>query len=256
MDAKKEQLCLRIDRLQILASGWIHIVLVDAAGGQLPVCEPGQFVEVAVDRAPVLLNRPFSVYNSSKNTLELLVAPIGRASKALGEYSTGDSLRVIMPLGHGFSSAQKGEKVLLAGGGVGIAPLYYQMLRLKAAGAVPVVIFGARTAPDKWLCDRFSSECTLHICTDDGSEGFHGVVTQHPAFRPEEFDMVQICGPKPMMKACAAITSASDIPTEVSLENHMACGLGACLCCVEDTREGNVCVCKEGPVFNLNKLQW
>jgi len=256
MDAKKKQLCLRIDRLRILSSGWIHIVLVDAAGGKVPLCEPGQFVEVAVDRSPVLLNRPFSVYNSSEEDLELLVAPVGRASKVLGEYSVGDYLRVIMPLGHGFSIAEKGEKVLLVGGGVGIAPMYYLMKCLKAAGAEPVVIFGSRTAPDKWICDRFAAECTIHICTDDGSEGFHGLVTQHPEFTPGEYDMVQICGPKPMMMACAGITKSVNVTTEVSLENHMACGLGACLCCVENTQKGNVCVCKEGPVFNINELQW
>ncbi|MDE6564311.1 MAG: dihydroorotate dehydrogenase electron transfer subunit, partial [Muribaculaceae bacterium] len=128
--------------------------------------------------------------------------------------------------------------------------------RLKDAGVEPVVIFGSRTAPDKWLCDRFESECKLYICTDDGSAGFHGLVTQHPEFNPGEYDFVQICGPKPMMMACAAIAGSVGVSTEVSLENHMACGLGACLCCVEDTRNGNVCVCKDGPVFNINELQW
>ena len=256
MNAKKEQLILRIDRLAVLPSGWIHIVLVDAAGGQLPLCEPGQFVEVAVDRAPVLLNRPFSVYNSTVTALELLVAPIGRASSKLGEYSVGDTLRVIMPLGHGFSTAPAGSKVLLIGGGVGIAPLFYQVLRLKEAGAHPTVIFGMRTTPDKWICDRFASECPIYICTDDGSEGFHGLVTQHPEFKCADYVMVQICGPKPMMRACAKIASETDTPTEVSLENHMACGLGACLCCVEDTADGNVCVCKNGPVFNIKELKW
>lgn len=256
MTAKKEQLNLRIDRIQILAMGWIHLVLVDPAGGNMPLCEPGQFVEVAVDRAPVLLNRPFSVYNSTDKALELLVAPIGRASTVLGEYAEGDTLRVIMPLGHGFSAAPAGSRVLLVGGGVGIAPLFYQMLRLKAAGAVPTVIFGARTAPDRWLCERFEAECTFHICTDDGSYGFHGLVTQHPAFAPANYDLIQICGPKPMMKACATAANGAGVDTELSLENHMACGLGACLCCVEDTIDGNVCVCKNGPVFNLNALKW
>lgn len=249
----KKQLRLILSDIQVLPSGWIHLTL---SGRALPICAPGQFVELAVDRAPVLLNRPFSVYNSTSTELELLVAPLGRASSALAGYTAGETMRVIFPLGHGFSKATHGQKVLLVGGGVGIAPLYYQMLCIKAAGAEPTVIYGMRTAPDETVCRRFAEECNLYICTDDGSEGFHGLVTQHPEFRPADYDLVQICGPLPMMKAAAAVCAAAGTTTEVSLENRMACGLGACLCCVEDTKKGNVCVCKDGPVFNIKELQW
>ena len=94
------------------------------------------------------------------------------------------------------------------------------------------------------------------MCTDDGSAGFHGLVTAHPVFTAGNYSMIQMCGPKPMMKAAAALAAAAGIEAEASLENMMACGLGACLCCVEPTVKGNLCVCKHGPVFNIKELQW
>lgn len=258
MESTKHQLELSISSRNILAGGWLHLVLSHPEGEHLPVCRPGQFVEVAVERARVLLNRPFSVYYSNSHRLELLVAPLGRASSELANYNVGDCLRVIMPLGKGFSQPAKGSRVLLAGGGVGIAPLYYQACVLAEAGVHVEVVYGMRTAPDRSLCARFEKVCPLHICTDDGTAGFHGLVTDHPVFNPAKFDAIQICGPMPMMKACARkIKESAGVFTEISLENHMACGLGACLCCVEDTADrGNVCVCKDGPVFNLNQLKW
>ena len=92
--------------------------------------------------------------------------------------------------------------------------------------------------------------------TEDGSEGERGFVTQHSLLQQEQFDRISTCGPKPMMMAVARYAKAQGIDCEASLENMMACGVGACLCCVEDTQEGHVCVCKQGPVFNINELKW
>ncbi len=96
----------------------------------------------------------------------------------------------------------------------------------------------------------------VETTTEDGSMGAKGFVTQHPMLDEERFDAIATCGPKPMMVAVARYAEATGIPCEASLENRMACGLGACLCCVEDTTEGNLCVCKEGPVFNIKRLKW
>ncbi|MDE6062764.1 MAG: dihydroorotate dehydrogenase electron transfer subunit, partial [Duncaniella sp.] len=95
----------------------------------------------------------------------------------------------------------------------------------------------------------------VHVCTEDGSEGVKGFVTAHPCLE-EEYFRYYCCGPAPMMKAVAAVARRNGTDCEVSLENMMACGLGACLCCVEKTVKGNVCVCTEGPVFNINELTW
>ena len=94
------------------------------------------------------------------------------------------------------------------------------------------------------------------MTTEDGSEGERGFVTQHSILQREKYDNIAVCGPKPMMLAMASYAKHTGISCEVSLENVMACGLGACLCCVENTKDGNVCVCKEGPVFDVEKLNW
>ncbi len=247
---------MRVERTVRYSSGLLHLVLTHAAGEEMPPMNPGQFVEVAVDRANVLLNRPVSIFNCTNRTLELLISPIGTATTVLCDYVVGDTLRVIGPLGNGFTTDfAAGKRVLLMGGGVGIAPLYYQLRTLIAAGVHAEVVYGSRTAPDAEICKLFESIAPLHVCTDDGSAGFHGLVTSHPVVR-SGCDFIQVCGPKPMMRACAKVAGELGVDAEISLENHMACGIGACLCCVEDTVDGNVCVCKNGPVFNITKLKW
>lgn len=253
---KKHQLSLRVDFVRHLKGGLIHIGLADPDGHDLPEMLPGCFVEVAVDRAPVLLNRPFSIFNFTPRCLELLVKPLGRASAALADYSEGDILRVIAPLGRGFSQPEPGTKVMLVGGGVGIAPLYYQARAVKAAGATPVIVYGERTAPDASLKAMLEKVAELHICTDDGSEGFHGFVTAHPAVLAGDFSLMQVCGPAPMMAGMHRLACEHAWNAEFSLENKMACGLGACLCCVEKTTTGNRCVCTDGPVFKKEELPW
>ena len=142
------------------------------------------------------------------------------------------------------------------GGGVGVAPLLYQGAMLREAGAEPVFLLGARTQADLLMLDAFRRYGDVYVTTEDGSEGERGFVTQHSVLQQRRFDLIQSCGPTPMMKAVARYASQQGIDCEVSLENMMACGLGACLCCVEKTTEGNLCVCKEGPVFNINRLLW
>jgi dihydroorotate dehydrogenase electron transfer subunit len=146
--------------------------------------------------------------------------------------------------------------VLLVGGGVGVAPLLYQGAVLKEAGLEPVFLLGARTAKDLLMLDEFRKYGEVFVTTEDGSEGERGFVTQHTVLQKRTFVLIQTCGPTPMMKAVAHFAWQQGVECEASLENMMACGLGACLCCVEKTTEGNLCVCKDGPVFNIKKLLW
>ena len=123
-------------------------------------------------------------------------------------------------------------------------------------GIEPTFLLGARTQNDLLMLDEFKKYGRVFITTEDGSIGEKGFVTNHSVLQQELFDRISTCGPTPMMKAVARLALEKGIDCEVSLENLMACGVGACLCCVEKTTEGNLCVCKEGPVFNIKRLLW
>ena len=127
---------------------------------------------------------------------------------------------------------------------------------LKEMGVEPTFLLGARKDSDLLQLDLFNALGRVFVTTEDGSMGEQGFVTQHSVLQQETFSRICVCGPKPMMMAVARYAKSVSTPCEVSLENMMACGLGACLCCVEDTDLGHVCVCTEGPVFNIDKLKW
>lgn len=237
---------------------YCRMVLSPADGSWLPEMLPGQFVEVGVETPGVLLRRPISIndVDYEANTLTLLVRNAGRGTSALMDMKSGDRINLLLPLGKGFSTeAPQGAKLLLIGGGVGVAPLLYLGKVLKSEGFAPEFLLGARTAADLLSLDEFKNVGTVHVCTEDGSDGVEGFVTAHPCLS-ESYHRYYCCGPAPMMKAVAAVARSNGTDCEVSLENMMACGLGACLCCVEKTVKGNVCVCTEGPVFNTNELTW
>jgi dihydroorotate dehydrogenase electron transfer subunit len=226
------------------------------AHGAMPHIEPGQFVQVDVPNSKTTyLRRPISVNYADTRELWLLVRRAGDGTNALCNLAEGTRLNLLLPLGHGFTTNIQG-RALLVGGGVGIAPLRMLGRRLLAMGAEVHFLLGARTSADVLQLDLFRQTAETHVATEDGSLGHHGLVTQHPVLN-EHWDHIACCGPMPMMKAVATIARERDINCEVSLENVMACGLGACLCCVEDTVDaGNVCVCQEGPVFNIKRLKW
>lgn len=228
---------------------------------QLPEMKPGQFVEVRVDGSPTtFLRRPISINNVDEelNELHLLVAAIGDGTRKLAQLKAGDLLNVMLPLGNGFTMpASADRKHLLVGGGVGVAPLLYLGKKIRQMGGEPTFLLGARSAKDLLMTDEFRKVGRVFITTEDGSEGEKGFVTNHSVLSNETFDLISTCGPKPMMMAVARYAAKTDTECEVSLENKMACGLGACLCCVEKTQDkGNVCICTEGPVINANRLEW
>lgn len=255
---KKFILDLKVSSVEALSPKHVLIKLTDEK--PLPDMLPGQFVEVRVDDSPTtFLRRPISInfVDRTNNELWLLVAAIGDGTRRLSRLQQGDTLNCVLPLGNGFTMPRESsEKVLLVGGGVGVAPLLYFGQKIKEQGGEPTFLLGARTAADLLELDLFKAVGRVFVTTEDGSEGERGFVTNHSVLSQERFDQISTCGPKPMMMAVARYAKAENISCEVSLENKMACGVGACLCCVEKTTEGNVCVCKEGPVLNINKLSW
>ena len=254
---KKYILDLKVLSVTQIHAKYVLIKLTDSQ--KLPEMWPGQFVEVRVDGSPsTFLRRPISInyVDEARRELWLLVATVGDGTRQLARLQAGDTLNCVLPLGNGFTPAKSGEKVLLIGGGVGVAPLLYMGAVMKQAGHEPTFLLGARTAQDLLMIDEFKKYGRVYVTTEDGSEGEQGFVTNHSILSQEQFDRISTCGPTPMMKAVARLAVAKGIACEASLENLMACGLGACLCCVEKTTEGNLCVCKDGPVFNIRKLLW
>jgi len=220
---------------------------------------PGNFAEIKVpDTNDVFLRRPISVYDVDyeKNTITFYIKAIGKGTKKLGALDNGDKVDIVYPLGNSFTPIVSG-KTLIVGGGSGIAPFILLAEELKNANSKVTYLFGARTSEDIVLKKAFSVYGDVHVTTEDGSLGEKGLVTQHSIFdNINDFDMVYTCGPDPMMKAVSKIAESHDIKCEASLENMMACGFGACLCCVTPTIRGNECVCTEGPVFNSKDLKW
>ncbi len=236
-----------------------HVLLHLTHDQQLPSMKAGQFTQVRIENSSAtFLRRPFSInlLDHDRNELWLLIHIVGVATAALAQMKIGDKLNCILPLGNGFSNAKKGERILLVGGGVGIAPLLFLGSQISAAGAEPIFLLGAKTKNDLLELDQFAKLGRVCVTTEDNSLGTQGMVTNHSILCQEQFDRIQACGPKPMMMGIAKYAMQHDTPCEVSIENIMACGIGACLCCVEKTIEGNKCVCTEGPVFNIKQLTW
>ena len=226
----------------------------------LPPMLAGQFAQLRVDNAPhAFLRRPISIHyvDREKNEVWFLVQIVGEGTKGLAQMKCHERLNAVLPLGRGFTLTENpAEKILLVGGGVGVAPLMLLGKQLNERGLKPTFLLGARSERDLLQTNHFRQYGEVQISTEDGTQGERGFVTQHSLMREGHFDRAYVCGPKPMMEAVARWARTKGVWCEVSLENRMACGIGACLCCVEDTQEGHVCVCTEGPVFNIEQLKW
>lgn len=240
-------------RLDVIAQGatWLQGV------------EPGQFVQIDCRPGGVLLRRPISIYSwcSEERCLVLLVQRVGAGSNYICDLEIGNKVNIVGPLGTPFATDPDivGARPLLIGGGVGMAPIIMLARRLQQLVEVrPHLIIGARTSSLLILRDEIDQiGCSHSYTTDDGSFGIHGSVLAAPELEGETFSMVYTCGPRPMMRAIHNWAKEHNVPGQASLENLMACGVGACLCCVENIADqGNTCVCTEGPVFNFDQLLW
>lgn len=232
-----------------------------ATGEKLPdTVSPGQFVQIRIENSVhTFLRRPISVnfVDTSLNQLWLLVQNVGEGTKHLCNYSEGEKINIIFPLGNQFHLPSKvTSKILLIGGGVGTAPLLFLGKKATDNGFKPNFLLGGRSAKDLLQLDDFKKYGAVYTTTEDGTQGEKGFVIHHSILQEEKYDFIYTCGPKPMMVAVAKYAHENDIECEASLENLMACGFGACLCCIEKTTRGNVCACTEGPVFNIKELTW
>ncbi len=252
----------RIENLKIIENKPLNkdfFVLELVAGNNMPEMLPGQFVQVKVEGSPeTFLRRPVSIHSVDyeNNTIKLLIQIAGKGTKTLANLHNGDFLNIIYPLGNSFSLPAGTGISLLVGGGCGIAPLLFLGNYLKSKGYFADVLLGFRNSERIIEYNEYLKIGKVFLTTEDGSAGEKGFATDHSQFRLQHYDMIYCCGPESMMKAVALYSKKNNITCEVSLENLMACGIGACLCCVIDTKNGNLCTCIDGPIFNINDLKW
>jgi len=256
------------------ALGGGHYVIGITVPSAFRDVRPGQFVMVGMGNRQVpFLPRPFSVYHvdghAGETGIEILYKIAGKGTRAMSEIRVGESLSVLGPLGTGFDCTHKKEKIILVAGGMGIAPLgflaeWYSRYVTGSWTSIMAYV-GAATSGDLVGCERTEKLCSeTHVCTDDGSRGLRGTVVD--AFRRDlslfgEESAVYACGPSAMMKELSKLLKESSLWCQVSLEERMACGVGACLGCAIKTigSDGSTAykrVCTDGPVFNVRDILW
>ena len=220
----------------------------------------GQFVHIACGEGN-LLRRPISICEAGEGRLRIVFQVKGEGTRWLADRKEGDTLDVLGPLGHGFDTAALGARPVFLGGGIGVPPMLQAAKCAKAAGAAPRAVLGFRNKGAVILEEDFRAVCETFVTTDDGSYARHGFVTDVLQELVADATGVAACGPKPMLKAIAAIAKQAGLPCQVSMEERMGCGIGACLVCAcalkaenGETRYGHVC--KDGPVFNAEEVEW
>ena len=238
-----------VEHTRQLTSDTYEMVL---SGDTSAITAPGQFVNL--DLPGHFLRRPISICNWTDEALMLLVKVVGEGTKDLVRSVPGTELDVLTGLGNGFDISKAGEHPVLAGGGIGIAPLYGLAQRMLEAGMKPTVALGFRSAKDVYYLDEFAKlGCRLLVATEDGSMGTKGFVTDCIKAVPE-CDYVLTCGPLPMLKAVYSLPQLRD--GQFSFEARMGCGFGACMGCTVPTTDGYKRVCKDGPILYKEEFVW
>lgn len=227
-------------------------------------CEPGQFLQVRINaQNDPLLRRPISIYDVDKQrgTITLLYKLVGKGTRILTDLKPQRALDIMGPLGKGFSLPIVHRRVVLVGGGVGIAPLLYLARRLRDLNCEVKALYGVANRSELVAADKFTQlQVELMAATMDGSAGYKGLVTDllYSQIEVQQTDLIYTCGPEIMMAAVAKFAARNNKWGECSLEENMACGVGACLGCARKLRDedaGYVKVCKDGPVFNMQSVQ-
>lgn len=228
----------------------------------------GQFIMIQTQSgSDPFLRRPISLCGASSETVEILFQVRGRGTGIMASWEPGRSVSVLGPFGNGFVIPADLQTAVLVAGGIGAAPLLYLMKSLSAEfqHVKSIFLFGSRNQVDSALLKSASVHMLAHSCmhvTEDGSTEHAGLVTDACEASISRGDLgagracIYSCGPAPMLKKVALIAAAHSIPCQVSLEAHMACGVGACLGCVVEAKGGFKRVCADGPVFDSSVLGW
>ena len=213
------------------------------------ITRPGQFVNIRIDGC--FLRRPLSVCDWDGDSLTVVYRIVGRGTEQLARMESG-SLDLLTGLGNGFDLAPAGDRPLLIGGGLGFTPLYALAKHLIAQSKRPQVLLGFATAEQVVYEEKFKAlGCAVTLCTEDGSRGLKGFVTQ--AMQGLDYSYFYTCGPEAMFRAVNACAVTSG---QFSFEQRMGCGFGACMGCSCETLYGVKRICKEGPVLRKEEIRW
>ena len=217
---------------------------------------PGQFVMVNCGEST--LPRPFSINRIAENeALSLFFAVLedGTGTKWLSEREPGDTVKILGPLGNGFTIDETSHNILLIGGGMGIAPLVFLAEEAVKSNLAVTLMYGTQNK-DRYPLERILTGVDIVNATEDGSSGHHGMITELIPEYIDEADQVFICGPSAMYNYIKSQDIIKKKPVQVSLEVRMACGRGVCYGCTIQTLKGKKRVCEDGPVFDFNEIDW
>lgn len=232
----------------LTASVWRMVL----AGDTQWITRPGQFVNIEL--AGRYLRRPISVSDYDHETITLIYKVVGAGTDQMSRMQAGEKLDLLTGLGNGFDPSVEAQQPLLVGGGVGVPPLYNLCKQLLRQGKRPTVILGFNKAEELFYEAEFKAlGVPTHVTTVDGSAGVKGFVTDAIREKQIAYDYFYACGPLPMLKALSDATTTSG---ELSFEERMGCGFGACMGCSCKTLTGNKRICKEGPVMKKEEILW
>ena len=216
------------------------------------ITRPGQFVNIELEG--FYLRRPISISDWSENTITIIYKVVGRGTQVMSQMGVGVKLDILTGLGNGFNPDAECQKPLLVGGGVGVPPLFRLAKDLIAKGRKVSVVLGFNKADEVFYADEFKAlGADVYVSTADGSMGVKGFVTDAIREANIDFDYFYSCGPLPMLKA---LCGCCEQDGELSFEERMGCGFGACMGCSCKTLTGNKRICKDGPVMKRGEIIW
>ena len=240
------QLLFEIKENRPLTKDIMEMIL---AGDTSDITRPGQFVNIKLDG--LNLRRPISVCDAEEGKLTLIYKVVGKGTEQMRDMTEG-TLDILSSLGNGYDTSISGEKPLLIGGGVGVPPLYMLAKELVKEGKEVSVILGFNTKDEIFYEEEFKAlGCKVYVTTVDGSYGIKGFVTE--AMKEIDYTHFFTCGPEPMLKA---VWNASKTSGQLSFEERMGCGFGACMGCSCKTLTGFKRICKDGPIMMKEEILW